>query len=207
MIERDFTQRWSELHGNVEISGVVRIWLTISYRVSRTLQLLRITPNQLTSFGVLAALLIIPQSTSLSAAGFLVLSLLCDGLDGSLAILSEKSSERGALFDSIADRISEAVWAITFYKIGAPFALVATAWLLANAQEYLRARAGGLGFPEIGVVSIAERPVRASLLFFAMVALHLKSGLITPIAALWLAMQAVALCQVARSTYRRLSPH
>ena len=43
-------------------------------------------------------------------------------------------------------------------------------WVAAAIQEYIRARAGGLGLRQIGIVTVAERPMRASALCIALVA-------------------------------------
>jgi hypothetical protein len=40
--KKDFYQRWSELHGNAKIAGIVHAWLAISYRLALIATLLRI---------------------------------------------------------------------------------------------------------------------------------------------------------------------
>jgi len=40
--KKEFYKRWSELHGNAEISGIVHAWLAISYRFALIATLLRI---------------------------------------------------------------------------------------------------------------------------------------------------------------------
>jgi phosphatidylglycerophosphate synthase len=133
-----------------------------------------------------------------------VLSLFCDGIDGSLAMISEKSSTRGAMIDSIVDRLSEVFWALTFYRLGADFRLIALAWVLAFTQEYLRARGAGLGEREIGAVTIAERPVRASLLFIALIGYLLGFELVNILAAIWASMQLNAFVHLSRVFFKRL---
>ena len=49
--KKDFYKRWSELHGNAEIAGIVHAWLAISYRLALIATLLRISPNVLTLLG------------------------------------------------------------------------------------------------------------------------------------------------------------
>ena len=205
MTENEFTTSWSDLHGGAEISGVVRGWLWISYRVAKALHALRISPNILTASGVIAGLLTIPMARSSWAIALLVLSLLGDGLDGSLAIYGRATSKRGAIIDSVSDRITEFAWLIAFTRIGAPLAVVAGAWIAAHSQEYVRARAGGLGLREIGVVTIAERPVRASLFFIALVGYNLNISCISVVAWVWLIMQTFSFVRIASVTYRRLS--
>ncbi len=207
MTEQEFRAQWSDLHGGAEISGIVKGWLWISFRIARTLHALHISPNLLTSLGVIAGILTIPTAHTPWAIALLTLSLIGDGLDGSLAIVGNRTSDRGAIIDSVSDRTSEFAWLVAFIQIGAPLAVVGAAWGVANAQEYLRARAGGLGVREIGVVTIAERPVRASLFVIALISYQLDIHFITAIAGLWLVMQLLSLVQVARATYRRLSLH
>ena len=77
--------------------------------------------------------------------------------------------------------------------------------MLAFAQEYLRARAGGLGLTEVGVVTIAERPVRASILFVALIAFTIDLQIINLLAALWLILQSISFLTVSRFAYKKLS--
>jgi CDP-diacylglycerol--glycerol-3-phosphate 3-phosphatidyltransferase len=42
-------------------------------------------------------------------------------------------------------------------------------YVIASTQEYARAKLGGLGVSDLGVVTPAERPVRASFIFIALV--------------------------------------
>jgi phosphatidylglycerophosphate synthase len=144
-------------------------------------------------------------ANSWAAAIFLVLSLFFDGIDGSLAIVSKVTSKFGAFTDSFVDRLSEFFWALALYKLGAPAILVFLALLATYIQEYLRARAGGLGFEEVGIVTICERPVRASLIFIAIVANVLNFELVTAISIVWVAMQFFALAQLTQSLYKRLT--
>jgi hypothetical protein len=94
---------------------------------------------------------------------------------------------------------------LALYKLGAPILALCLVLTLASTQEYLRARAGGLGFVEIGVVTIAERPVRASLIFIILTANNLNLDLIHQLVYLWLVMQVVALLQITFSAHRRMA--
>ena len=108
------------------------------------------------------------------------------------------------MLDAICDRVGEAFWALAFYKLGAPAWIVGSAWVFAFTQEYCRARIAGLGDYRIDVVTIAERPVRASFLAVAIVAYDLKIAAVTTLATVWALQQAVALVTVMRSGYQRL---
>ena len=204
MDKNEFFTTWSNLHGGAKIEGIVKTWLQISYASAKFLSKLRVTPNLLTFAGLFFAIALWLFANSWVAALFLVLSLFFDGIDGSLAILQKKTSKFGAFTDSFVDRISEVFWALALYKLGAPASVVFVALLATFIQEYLRARAGGLGHEEGGIVTIGERPVRASLIFIAIIANLVGLGLVTAISIIWVAMQFIALSQLTGSLYKRL---
>jgi CDP-diacylglycerol--glycerol-3-phosphate 3-phosphatidyltransferase len=164
-----------------EISGIVKGWLSISYAIARVLNFLRITPNLLTLGGIVFAAAALFYPTSIIALILLILSLICDGVDGSVAIVGRRQSQLGAVADSIADRITEALWFAALYQWGIPAEISLALFTLALVQEYARARMASLGFQEIGVVTIAERPVRASAIAIFMV-LDLLNFFFAPIA-------------------------
>ncbi|MEI6648192.1 MAG: CDP-alcohol phosphatidyltransferase family protein [Actinomycetes bacterium] len=205
MVRADFYQRWSQLHGGAEVTGLVRGWLFLSYAIVKPLAILRISPNFVSLSGLLFGIALWRNSLTWWGLIFLALSLMADGIDGTLAIISGKDSVRGAIWDSVIDRITEVFWALTFYQLGAHMEVVFIAWLLAATQEYARARMGGLKLREIGIVTLAERPVRASLLAIALVAFQLQLDFVEPIAMVWLFMQAWSLVSVLRFAYLRLS--
>lgn len=205
MDKNEFFATWSKLHGEAKIEGIVKTWLQISYSVVRPLAKLRVTPNLLTLTGLIFAIALWQFPNSWPAALFLVLSLFFDGIDGSLAIYSRVTSKFGAFTDSFVDRLSEVFWALALYKLGAPAILVFLALLATFVQEYLRARAGGLGHGEVGLVTICERPVRASLIFIAIVANLIGFEAAVVIAAIWVAMQTIALTQLVLNLYKRLT--
>ena len=204
MSKEEFFATWSKLHGDAKIEGIVKAWLQISFAVVKPLAKLKVTPNLLTFAGLVSAIALWQFADSWIAAIFLVLSLFFDGIDGSLAIVSRATSKFGAFTDSFVDRLSEIFWSLALYKLGAPAALVFFALLATYIQEYLRARAGGLGYEEVGIVTICERPVRASLIFIAIVANGLNFELVTAISIIWVAMQFIALFQLTGSLYKRL---
>ena len=83
-----FTEQWSSLHGNTPVRGAVGGWLKIAFQVGRLACRLRITANMLTGLGVVGAVATAFAAPHWWAALFLALSLLADGLDGSVAILA-----------------------------------------------------------------------------------------------------------------------
>ena len=204
MIKTNFFQAWSKLHGDAQISGIVKVWLTISYYLVKPLAKLRVTPNMLSITGLIFGVALYLNAQNPWAIGLLVASLLCDGIDGSLAIITNKASKWGAALDSILDRTTELFWVLAFISIGGNEYLVICAAVLAFAQEYLRARAGGLGLTEVGVVTIAERPVRASILFVSLIAFTIDLQIINLLAALWLILQSISFLTLSRFAYKRL---
>ena len=179
MNQTEFFAKWSELHGNAEIKGIVKAWLKISFASAKFVSALRLTPNLLTLLGIVFAAAMAVNPLSVWTIPLLVLSLYSDGIDGSVAIYQNRASQFGAVLDSVADRISEALWFYVAYRIGAPAWLVLATYVIASTQEYARARLGGLGVSDVGVVTPAERPVRASFIFIALVAQAIDLNLVT----------------------------
>ena len=204
MKQSEFNSTWSALHGGAEIKGIVKTWLAISYSSAKFLSKLRITPNLLTLLGVLFAVAMAANPLSLWAIPLLVLSLYADGIDGSVAIYQKRDSSFGAILDASADRISEALWFYVAYRIGAPAWLVLGIYVIASTQEYARARLGGLGISDVGVVTPAERPVRASFIFIALVAYALGINLVLLTISILAILQIVSFFLVARFAHNRL---
>ena len=198
MNQNDFFTKWSALHGNAEIKGIVKAWLKISFASAKFLSRLRLTPNLITLLGIVFAVAMAVNPLSLWAIPLLVLSLYADGIDGSVAIYQNRESQFGAVLDSFADRISEALWFYVAYRIGAPVWIVLLTYVTASTQEYARARLGGLGISEVGVVTPAERPVRASFIFIALVAYAIGFNLVTPVMAVLAALQLFSFYLVGR---------
>jgi CDP-diacylglycerol--glycerol-3-phosphate 3-phosphatidyltransferase len=204
MNKADFFAKWSALHGNAEIKGIVKAWLGISYGSARFMSALRVTPNLLTVLGVIFAIAMAVNPLSLWTIPLLVLSLYADGIDGSVAIYQNRESQFGAILDSVADRISEALWFYVAYRIGAPAWMVLFTYVIASTQEYARARLGGLGVSDVGVVTPAERPVRASFIFIALVAYAFGLNLVAIVMGVLFALQAFSFYLVSRWAYNRL---
>jgi CDP-diacylglycerol--glycerol-3-phosphate 3-phosphatidyltransferase len=164
---RDFASKWSLEHSGASTTGLVGIWLKVSHRIARVVSSARISPNAVTYIGVTLAAATAFYSPRWWIVLLFLLSLLCDGVDGSIAIVQNKVTSFGATLDSVAGRISEALWAVAFYRLGAPLTWVVLLWLVAALQEYARARLGSGGIHRIGVVTPAERPVRAIIFLIA----------------------------------------
>jgi CDP-diacylglycerol--glycerol-3-phosphate 3-phosphatidyltransferase len=204
MNKQEFNSAWSALHGGAEIKGIVKTWLAISYSSAKVLSALRVSPNFLTLLGLVFAIAMAVNPLSLWTIPLLVLSLYADGIDGSVAIYQNRSSSFGAILDSVADRISEALWFYVAYRIGAPAWMVLVTYVIASTQEYARARLGGLGIDDVGVVTPAERPVRASFIFIALVAYAFDLKLVVAAMAVLFVLQLWSFYLVARFAHNRL---
>ena len=204
MNKAEFNTAWSALHGGAEIKGVVKTWLAISYSSAKVVSVLRFSPNFLTLLGLVFAIAMAVNPVSLWTIPLLVLSLYADGIDGSVAIYQNRSSSFGAILDSVADRISEALWFYVAYRIGAPAWMVLVTYVIASTQEYARARLGGLGIDDVGVVTPAERPVRASFIFIALVAYALDLNLVVAALAVLFVLQLWSFFLVAHFAHNRL---
>lgn len=127
-----------------------------------------ITADMITASGVLislgAAVAIGAGALSLGLL-LLVLTAIPDLLDGAVAKASGRSSQRGAFFDSVADRFTDgALFAGVAYfyaSTGEPPWLVVlpmVAYMTAAVVSYIRAKADALGYDaHVGIVERAER--------------------------------------------------
>ena len=204
MSREEFFSTWSDLHGNAKISGIVKAWLSISYLIVKPISRVRITPNILTMFGLFFGVILFLTANTSWASVLLILSLICDGIDGSLAILTKKSTKWGAILDSVVDRLTEIFWVLALYKIGADLKLLVLVLLTALLQEYVRARSAGLGVSEVGIVTFAERPVRASFVFIVFISLQFDFIIYNQIILFWLLLQLFSLFTLVRFTYSKL---
>ena len=207
MLSKDeFKAKWSSLHSDAETTGIVGAWLNISYRFGLICTLLRISPNALTLLGLLGAIATAVTAETAWAILFLVFSLFCDGIDGSVAIFQHRESKFGATLDSVVDRISEALWFYALYAIGVPAWIPITLWSVAAFQEYARAKLVSLGVSDIGVVTPAERPVRASFLFIVLILNQLDMPGATQLSIAFLLLQIYSFVSVVRFSRSRLLP-
>jgi CDP-diacylglycerol--glycerol-3-phosphate 3-phosphatidyltransferase len=193
MRKSEFFNTWSQLHGNAPISKVVKVWLQISYVVAKALIKIRLSANFVTILGLLFAIVLFLFAHEKWAAIFLISSLIADGVDGSIAIISKMNSKFGALLDAIIDKLAELFWILALYKIGVDIKYLIFVFVLALTQEYLRSRSSGVGLTELGVVTIAERPVRAIFTLFTLVLFALNFNFFEIPIYFWSVFQAISL--------------
>lgn len=94
-------------------------------------------------------------------AGVVVaVSAVLDNVDGAVALLTGRATRRGFVLDSACDRIADAGYVGALALAGAPGWLAVTGGAIAWWHEYVRARAAVAGMPDVGVVTVSERPTR-----------------------------------------------
>ncbi|MFZ9853129.1 MAG: CDP-alcohol phosphatidyltransferase family protein [Ilumatobacteraceae bacterium] len=167
----------------------------IGDRLRRT----RLTPDHLTIAGlVVAALAAVAIGLGWFALGLLlvVLAALPDLLDGALAKASNSSSQRGAFFDSVIDRVTDALlfggvaWYFASEESPHLTILPMAVALMSGVISYQRAKAESLGLSAKG--GLMERAERIILLCL---------GLLFPVVlipVMWIMLVLVTLTAVQR---------
>jgi len=119
---------------------------------------------------------VVAEGSLFTGGVFLLLSSLCDVIDGDLARRRNSASRFGAFIDSTFDRVTEFAYfgAIVFYLVNRPdgfrnYELVVVLVALAGSvlTSYARARAEGIGCD--CKVGILERPERMTLFIAGLV--------------------------------------
>jgi phosphatidylglycerophosphate synthase len=162
--------RWSQLHGGYDPSGsrLVSGYLGLTYAVARPFAAARVSPDVLTLAGLLVSGLVVLVAAQggrwlVLAAVVTAISGAADNVDGAVAVLTDRATRFGYVLDSLVDRVSDALYLVALWLVGAPAALCVAGGALMLLQEYLRARAGNAGMGEIGVVTVWERPTRVAV--------------------------------------------
>ena len=126
----------------------------LAQRIAAALARSSVTPNQISVLSIafaLAGTFALVRATPVSlliAAVCVQLRLLCNLLDGMVAIEGGKQSAVGALYNEFPDRIADSVLLVALgYAAFAPW-LGWLAALLAALTAYVRATGGALGFPQ-----------------------------------------------------------
>ncbi|CAN5586695.1 CDP-alcohol phosphatidyltransferase family protein [soil metagenome] len=137
--------------------------------IGRGLARAGITPNALTTIGLLGVVL----GMGLLLAGHPILggwiaagATALDALDGTVARLTDTQSEVGAFYDSVADRVADATifsaYAWVVREDPLLFGLIMVAFASALITSYIRAKAESLGWD--ATVGIIERPERVIII-------------------------------------------
>ena len=162
----EYLVAWAQLHGTQSPKGLVRVWLRIAFFLSTPLT--KFNPNLITAFGpvLMGAAIYFASSPNRNyfLASIIVLVVgLVDSFDGMVAVRTSKTSSWGAFLDGIVDRLIDVGIGILLIVVGAPVELAVLAISIALIHEYMRAKASGIGYREIGVITPAEKPTRIAL--------------------------------------------
>ena len=136
----------------------------------------------------------------------LALSALPDLLDGAVAKASGRASARGAFFDSVADRVADALvlggvaWHLSVTQGGGAPVLAFAVAALAMLVSYERARAESLGF--LGKGGLMERAERIILLGLA----FLFPALLIPVLWVMLVLTTITAVQRFALVWRQATP-
>ena len=158
-----------------------------------------LTPDHLTVAGIVIAVgaaVMIARGELIIGLVLVILAALPDLFDGALAKASDASSQRGAYFDSVIDRLTDATLfgGVAWYLASndsahmsmLPFAIMA----LSSIISYQRAKAESLGLDAKG--GLMERAERIILLCFGL----LFSSILVPV--LWVMLVLTAITAVQR---------
>lgn len=171
--------------------------------LTQKLVTLSVTPNQISLFSLVFALLsggcfyaFSWQSTGgwlLLAAGFIQLRLLCNMMDGLVAVEGGKATPSGELFNDIPDRFADIV-----ILLGAGAAITEVSWglalgwiaaLLAVMTAYIRTLGGSLGAPInfIGPMAKQHRmAVLTAVSLLAMIETWMRDSHVMLVVGLWI---------------------
>jgi len=143
--------------------------------IGRSLRRGGVTPDIITVVGiVMATAAAVTIGAGYLRAGFLLLVLtgLPDALDGAVARAAGSGSARGAFFDSVSDRITDALlfggvaWHLASTEPGRIMMLPVAVMAMAMFVSYQRAKAESLGYQAKG--GIMERAERFIVLAFGL---------------------------------------
>jgi CDP-diacylglycerol--glycerol-3-phosphate 3-phosphatidyltransferase len=208
----DYAVGWRDLHGGFDPRGaspLVRGWLRLAYETGRRAAILGATPTTVTVAGLLLSLAV-PVSVLAGPVGvgfgalLVLLSAVADSVDGAVAVIADRASRLGHVYDSLADRVSEAGWLVALWLVGAPPWLAVLAGALSWLHEYLRARAAVSGLVGVGVVTVAERPTRIIVTVAGLLLGSLTAVAATVATAGWVVLAAVGFGQLFLKVHRAL---
>jgi len=171
------------------------------WTLARPLARARVHPTVLTVLGVCCAVAAVWPTWTVRPWLALILilaSVTCDGLDGALAVLTDRASAFGAAADKIADRFSDVCFVLVIWRCGAPTWLTLTAVLGVLAVEAFREAGGGA---LLSTITVAERPSRAVCALLACIAAAVSTATwpAAVCAAVLVGLSLIALGQLAAS--------
>jgi CDP-diacylglycerol--glycerol-3-phosphate 3-phosphatidyltransferase len=209
--------RWQEQHRAPDVDPgqllFVRQVLTVAYGLARPLARLGCRPDALTLWGMwLAGAALVAADGGgrwvIVSAALVLVSAMSDAVDGAVAALTDRATGYGFVLDSVADRLSDVAFVLALLTAGGEPEAAAAAAVALFVLEYTRARAGGAGHGEVGVITVGERPTRVAVTVLSLLAagVHPASRRFFAGAGLWAttAVCVVGLAQLAVDLRRRL---
>ena len=156
---RDALSEWSQQHDGYDParSFLVRGWLQLMHALAPSLVRRGVSPNAISVAGVATA-----AGASLAppfAAPLVLLTALCDGLDGAVALQRGHSSRHGALIDHTADRVTDVLFAAALMRAGAHRWAAAADAAAVVGYEATRSWMRRKGKAQ-ATVTVGERPMR-----------------------------------------------
>lgn len=135
--------------------------------IGRGLARTRITPNTITTIGLIVTALatfFVVNGEFVVGGLLLIAGGLMDTFDGAVARASERSTPFGGFYDSVTDRISDGVilGGLAWVLRGDPrsFSLVVVALVAAQVTSYVRAKAESIDLEcSVGILERAERAI------------------------------------------------
>ncbi|PVZ05355.1 CDP-alcohol phosphatidyltransferase family protein [Actinomycetospora cinnamomea] len=211
----DYAERWSRAHGGYDVrsSRSTRAWLRVAHRLASPLARRRVPPTWVTAVGGVGAVAVTGVAAlggrwPLLAAALVVVVALLDGVDGALAEMTDSTTAWGRVLDQLVDRIGDVAMVVGLWALGAPGPVCAAAAVLTVLDESIRSSASAAGLTEVGLVAVAERPVRLLLGGLALAAAGAVPSAAMPIvtagAALWAFLSLLATVQLVVNVRRRL---
>jgi CDP-diacylglycerol--glycerol-3-phosphate 3-phosphatidyltransferase len=210
-----YAANWAMLHGGFDprrASTTVQGWMRLAYGLGRLAGRLHVPPSAVTTVGLLLSVAV-PVTAArgpgwpLTAAVLVLLGAVADSTDGAIAVVMNRVTRRGSVYDSVADRLGEASWLAALWLVGAPGPLVVACGAMSWLHEYIRARASAVGMRQIGPVTTGERPSRVSVALVGLLLAggaglidpDLAAGTATVAASIWAFLAVFGLGQLLRS--------
>jgi archaetidylinositol phosphate synthase len=191
---------WSRLHYGIDPAGVplLRGWLRLVTALARPLH--RVPPLVLTVAGAVCAVAAVFVASALPwlALALVLAAVLCDGLDGAVAVQAGRATAAGSVADKLADRIADTAFALVIWRCGAPLWLAVLAAALSLVHEGIRVVRGGRA---LSTITVAERPSRTicTVLACAAVGITPDAWPATVCAAVWVGLAVIGLGQLLRA--------
>jgi CDP-diacylglycerol--glycerol-3-phosphate 3-phosphatidyltransferase len=162
-----YLRQWAVQHDGYDATGtrLLHRWLAMVYRLARPVAAAGVHPDVVTAWGVWLALVVVALADAgrgwVVVGGLLVVvASLGDALDGAVAALTGRATPWGYVVDSLADRVTEALFLLAAWRAGSPAGLAVASGIAFGLLEYLRARAGNAGAQGVPVITVGERPQR-----------------------------------------------